>query len=184
MFVEIIQNVVDPAGAIHAALSHASGEHFHEFFHENSSAFDEACNHAQIFQHGRIDRHSMDGFRRDWNAFVERSLCLHAGLISRIGKKGPTCGLLDQLAVSRWARIRQAPLGVEKSFLGLSSFAFVAPLRTIVGELSAVMLLAAERAAQIPTSPVSGVGQKEYPTMFASRQVPSNMWLSPQSQPQ
>jgi hypothetical protein len=93
-------------------------------------------------------------------------------------------GLFGQLIVTGWARIRQAPLGVEKSFLGLSGFAFVAPLRTIVGELSAVMLPAAERAAQIPTSPVSGVGQKEYPAMFASRQVPSNMWLSPQSRPQ
>ncbi len=184
MFVEITQNVVDPPGARHAALSHASGEHSQEFFHENPSAFDEACDHAQIFQHGRIDRYSMDGFRRDWNAFVERSLCLHAGLISRIGKKGPARGLLGQLVVTGWARIRQAPLGVEKSFLGLSGFTFVAPPRTIVGELSAVMLPAAERAAQIPTSPVSGVGQKEYPAMFASRQVPSNMWLSPQSRPQ
>jgi hypothetical protein len=84
MFVEITQNVVDPPGARHAALSHASGEHFQEFFHENSSAFDEACEHAQIFQHGPIDRHSMDGFQRDWSAFVERNLfrrvLIHDGL--------------------------------------------------------------------------------------------------------
>ena len=179
MFVEIIQNVVDHAGAIHAALSHNPRKHFEKFFHGDPPALNEAYDHAQIFQHGRIDRHSMGCLRRDWSAFVERSLCLHAGLISRIGKKGPACGLLDQLAVTVFKFAEYRWRSGKKFFLGLSGFAFVAPLRTIVGELSAVMLPAAERAAQIPTSPVSEVGQKEYPAMFASRQVPSNMWLSP-----
>ena len=46
------------------------------------------------------------------------------------------------------------------------------------------MLPAAERAVQIPTSPVPGIGQKEYPAMFASRQAPSKVWLNPYSRPQ
>ena len=46
------------------------------------------------------------------------------------------------------------------------------------------MLPAAERAAKIPTSPISGMGQKEYPAMFASRQAPSKMRLNPYSRPQ
>jgi hypothetical protein len=83
------------------------------------------------------------------------------------------------MVVTGWARIRQAPLGVEKFFLGLSGFSLVVPLRSLGGELSAVMLSAAERAAQIPTPPVPGIGQKEYPAMFASRQAPSKMRLSP-----
>jgi len=74
MFVEIIQNVVDPTGAMHAALSHGSRKHFHEFFHGDPSPFDEARDHAQILQHGPIDRDSMGGLRRDWNLVVERDL--------------------------------------------------------------------------------------------------------------
>ena len=93
-------------------------------------------------------------------------------------------GLLGQLIVTGWARIRQASLGVEKFFLGLSGFSFVAPLRSIVGELSAVMLPAAKRAAQISTPLVPRVGQKEYPAMLASRQASSKVWLVLDDRPQ
>ncbi len=55
MSVEIIQNVVDPAGAIHAALSHDPRKHLKKFFHGDPSALNEADDHAQIFQHGWID---------------------------------------------------------------------------------------------------------------------------------
>ena len=46
------------------------------------------------------------------------------------------------------------------------------------------MLSAAERAAKIPASPVPGIGQKEYPTMFASRKTVSKVWLGLQDRPQ
>jgi len=55
MFVEITQNVVDPPDANHAALSHAPGEHFQKFFPGDCSPFDEACEHAEVTQHGWID---------------------------------------------------------------------------------------------------------------------------------
>jgi len=96
-----------------------------------------------------------------------------------IGNKWSARGLLGQMVVTGWVRIRQAPLGVEKFFLGLSAFSLVAPLRSLVGKVSAVMLPAAERAAQISTPSVPRISQKEYPAMFASRQAPSKMRLSP-----
>jgi len=97
------------------------------------------------------------------------------------------------MIVTEWARlpvrctqtgIRQASFGVEKLFLGLSRFRLSAPLRSLVGKVPAVMLPAAERAAQIPASPVPGISQKEYPAMFASRQAPSKVWLVLDDRPQ
>jgi len=185
MFVEIIQNVVDPTGARHAALSHNPREHFKKLFHRDASALDETCNHAQIPQHGRVDRHSMGCLRRDWSVIVEGDLIrwVHTGRISRV-VKWTTRGLLGRLVVSKWARFRLASFGVETLLLGLPGFRLVVPLRSLGGELSAVMLPAAERTAQIPTSTISGVGQKEYPAMFASCQAPSKMRLGLQDRPQ
>ena len=98
-----------------------------------------------------------------------------------IGKKWTTRGLLGPLVVTGWARIRHAPFGIELSLLVFTFFRSIVPVGSPGGALSAVMLPAAERAAKIPTSPISGIGQKEYPAMLASRQIPSKMWLGIQN---
>jgi len=130
----------------------------------------------------------MGCFRRAWSVFVERDLVrwvlVHAGLILEIGKKWPTCGLLAPLVDDGWPGIRLAPPGVETHLLGLPGFRIVVLLTPLVGALPAVMLAAAERAAQIPTPSVAGMRQKEDPAMLASSQAPSKVWLSLYSRPQ
>jgi len=97
---------------------------------------------------------------------------------------GPGCGLLAPLVDGGWPRIRLAPPGVETPLLRPSAVRLPVLLTPRVGALPAVMLAAAERAAQIPTPSVAGMRQKEDPAMPASRQAPSKVWLSLYSRPQ
>lgn len=159
MFVEIIQNVVDPPGARHAALSHTSGEHSQNLLLGDLSPVDEACEHAEIAQHGPIHRISVGTSQGVWNAMVEKEFTRCGSiLVDSIKKIEMDYGLVDLVVFRRWPRLRHAPSGVELSFFGLAAIGLIVSLTPPVGRLAAMMFAAAKRAAQVlaPLVPMIG----------------------------
>lgn len=156
MFVQILQNIINPAAADHAVLSHRPGQHLQNLIRAHPPALDQTRDHPQIAHHVRVKP-----------ALLQHQV---APFLLDVAK---TC-----------LPFHHASLAVLYLLLELALFGAVV-LHAALGRTSlTVRILAPEGTTQIVAPGITWMRQEEYPAVPAAGQASPKAGLGPQYGPE
>ena len=154
------QNVIDPAAAGDAALSHTSPQQAENFLARELDAFNQAHDHPHVRQHRRT---------RQAGLLQHHSFQAKLDRRRRFRRTALGGGRRRRLKIRRCRRrsLMALAAGIEKFLLTLPLGRAIVCGAALVGTLSSVVLPATEGTSQLPPARVAGMRQKANPAVDA-----------------